>query len=132
MALDKCGVMINLQHCFPGSFVNRNGEFIAQEYANEYFNLGGCISLLDVRCKILEQLSRGACKAQPWNSGIRNKQHHRFMTEGINKALGTDFTQEDMMLIYDRLGNGVNRELTVQFVESGYDLKLLEREGGNA
>lgn len=128
MALDKWGVMINLQHCFPGSFVNRNGEFIAQPRANEYFNLGTCTSLLEVRCKILEQLSRGACKGQPYGKGYRNNQHHRFMLEGINRALGTDFSKEDMLLIYDRLGNGVNRPLAVEFVESGYDLQLLERE----
>lgn len=129
MALDKWGVMITLLPCFPGSFVNRNGEFIAHPRTNEYFNLGNCNSLLDVRCKILEQLSRGACKSQPYGKGYRNNQHHRFMTEGINRALGTDFSQEDLLLIYDRLGNGVNRELTVKFIESGYDLRLLEREG---
>ena len=40
--------------------------------------------------------------------------------------LGTNFTREEMELIYERLGNSCNRELTEKFVGSGYDMKLLE------
>lgn len=129
MAIDKWGIMRNLMYCFPDSFVNQQGEFIAHKYANAYFNLDACTSLLEVRCSILEYLSRAACKAQPYTKSAKNNQLHNFMCEGINRALGTDFTKDDMLLIYKRLGNGVNRGLTVEFVMSGYDMKLLEREG---
>jgi hypothetical protein len=48
--------------------------------------------------------------------------------DGINAYLGTSFTAEDMEQIYCRLGNAVNSELCVKFIESGYDMALLERE----
>lgn len=129
MAIDKWGIMRNLMYCFPNSFVNQQGEFIAHKFANAYFNLDTCNSLLEVRCKILEYLSRAACKSQPYTQAARNNQLHNFMREGINRALGTDFTKDDMRLIYQRLGNGVNRPLAEEFVNSGYDMKLLEPEG---
>ena len=48
--------------------------------------------------------------------------------DGINAYLGTNFTVEDMGIIYCKLGNAINSELCVKFIESGYDMKLLEKE----
>ena len=39
-------------------------------------------------------------------------------------------TQDDMYCIYDKLGNRVNHELTVKFIESGYDLSLVRPKRG--
>lgn len=47
------------------------------------------------------------------------------MLDGINDFLETDFTESDMEEIYQHLGNSINHEKTVQFVESGYDFKIL-------
>ena len=123
--MDRFEIMIELTKCFPGGFVNRIGEFIAHERANEYFNLGNCVSKHEVKCKVLEQFSRGAHKSQPYNTEKSNKKLHDFMLKGINDFLGTNFTEEDMAVIYQRLGNGINRRLTREFVDSGYDMKLL-------
>ena len=46
--------------------------------------------------------------------------------DGINKLLDTKFTPEDMEYIYTNLGNGINHELCMKFVKSGYDLKVIE------
>ena len=47
------------------------------------------------------------------------------LLEGYNKYLGTQFTQTDMYWIYDKLGNAANHELTLKFIESGYNLSLV-------
>ena len=113
--------------CFPGSFVNINNEFIAHKRANEYFLLDTCNSELDVKCKVLEWFSRGAYKTQPYKTECKNREFHEFMLNGINEFLGTDFTEEEMEVIYTYLGNGINREKTIWFIESGYDLSSLKR-----
>lgn len=117
-----------LEHAFPRSFISTNFEFIAHETANEYFRLEDCETELDVKCKVLEWLSRGAHKTCPFNSNLKNERFHNFMLNGINDFLGTDFTEEDIELIYDRLGNRVNHALTVEFVNSGYDMAVLKRK----
>ena len=90
-------IIYRLASAFNDSWINGALEFIAHTRANEYFRLEDCETELDVKCK------------------------------GINKFLGTDFTEEDIALIYDRLGNCVNHDLTVEFINSGYDMSLLER-----
>ena len=119
---------IKLMASFPKSFINQHGEFIAHERANEYFILKGCANDLDIKCKVLEWLSRGACKTEPYRTRKSNDAFHDFMLSGINKFLGTDFTQEDMYEIYTNLGNCVHHEKTIQFIESGYDFKTIGRE----
>ncbi|MDY7603054.1 hypothetical protein [Streptococcus suis] len=46
----------------------------------------------------------------------------------FNYYLGTLFSDEDMALIYQRLGNGINPELTYRFIDSGFDMKVLDDE----
>lgn len=45
--------------------------------------------------------------------------------DGINKLLDTKFTRDDMELIYTYLGNGIQHDLCLRFVTSGYDLEVL-------
>ena len=116
-----------LMNCFNNSFINQNGEFIAHRKANEYFILSSCETELDIKCKVLEWFSRSAYKGCPYNSSRSNKQFHKFMLDGINKFLETEFTEEDMIRIYVSLGNAVNHSLTIKFIESGYELSVLER-----
>lgn len=116
-----------LAKAFPNSFINTSLEFIAHERANEYFILEDCENEFDVKCKVLEWLSRGAYKTCPFNTNLENERFHNFMLNGINDFLGTDFTEEDIAVVYNRLGNRVNHELTEQFVNSCYDMSLLER-----
>lgn len=117
-----------LMNCFPNSFINHNGEFIAESKSNTYFILEDCKTELDVKCKVLEWISRSAYKTEPYASEKRNKEFHEFMLNGINQFLETDFSQDDMEQIYTYLGNAINHERTVAFVESGYDMELLRED----
>ena len=48
------------------------------------------------------------------------------MLNGINDFLGTRFSADDIEQIYTYLGNRVNHQRTVRFVESGYDMEVLK------
>lgn len=125
--MDKLKVGMELMKCFPNSYINAYGEFIASDLGNEYFILDNCKDELEVKCKMLEWLSRGAFKDEP-STPRKNKQLHEFMLTGINAYLGTSFTEEDMEKIYCPIGNECNRGLCIKFIESGYDMRLLESE----
>ena len=113
-----------LARAFPNSFINTALEFIAHKEANEYFRLEDCENEFDVKCKVLEWLSRGTHKTCPFNSNIKNERFHNFMLNGVNDFLGTDFTEDDMEIIYTYLGNRCNHERTVKFINSGYDMSI--------
>ena len=116
-----------LARAFPNSFINTALEFIAHKEANEYFRLEDCENEFDVRCKVLEWLSRGAYKTCPFHTNLKNERFHNFMLNGINDFLGTDFTQEDMQTIYAWIGCRCNHEKTVKFINSGYDMAVLKQ-----
>lgn len=118
----------DLLELFPNSFINEEQEFIAEPRTNLYFLLSNCNSLLDIKCKILEWFSRDAFKSRPFRSDLQNKEYQDNIREKINEFLGTDFTRDEMMDIYTMLGNNINRKLCIEFIESGYNMKLLEGE----
>lgn len=119
-------LILKLMNCFPNSFTNQSGEFVAHAETNQYFILENCESEQDVKCKILEWLSRAACKTEPFYSAKKNKKFQKFMLNGINRFLETNFTTDDMGLIYTKLGNACDHEKTVKFVESRYDMRVLQ------
>jgi hypothetical protein len=120
-------IVDSLLECFPTSFINDSEEFIAYPRTNLYFNLGNCETLLDVKCKILEWFSRDCHKAMPFRSHWRNDEYHKLILDRVNEFLGTDFTIEDMAIIYQKLGNAIRHSLTIKFVESDYDLRVLKQ-----
>lgn len=117
---------MKLLKSFPGSFINDNGEFITERSGVACFNLANCGSSGEIKCKVLEWCSRAASKSKPYKSNAMNKQLHGMMLNGINDFLDTDFSKEDMELIYTQLGNGCNRPLCEKFVMSGYDMEVLK------
>ncbi len=102
----------------PKSFVNSNFELIVEPKNNIYFRLEDVKTDLDLKCKVLAWLSRPSCKgvSDYWQKRIRAI---------INEFLVTEFTSDEMMEIYTYLGNDCNREKSIKFIESNYDLKLL-------
>ena len=125
-------IIMKLMNCFPGSVINQNGEFIAHIKTNQYFILHSCETELDVKCKALEWLSRAAHKGQPYRAEKRNKEYRKFMLDGINKFLDTDFSEDDIEQIYTYLGNACNHNKTIQFIESNYDMQfLIQRKKGD-
>lgn len=108
-------------HTFPKSFINRSNEIILEPRNNVYFRLEDIDTELDFKCKMFAWLSR------PISKGL-NKYWSSKVLSSFNSLLGTNFTKEEMYKIYDRLGNDVNRRLTIRFIESGYDMAILNRE----
>ena len=119
-------IVIDLLKSFPGSFLNQYGEFIAHREANECFQLSECKDDLEVKCKVLEWLSRASCKTEPYKNKKKNEKFNDFMLTGINKFLNTDFDKYSMRTIYQELGNQVNRELTIKFIKNNYDMAVLQ------
>ncbi|MBQ9700126.1 MAG: hypothetical protein IJV71_05825 [Lachnospiraceae bacterium] len=109
---------------FQGSFFNERDEFIAHRYSNTYFIFGNCETKEDVDCKVLEWLSRSASKGIPYNQEWRNKKFRQFMLNGINQYLNTNFSFEDMEIIYTYLGNACNHKRTLEFIKSGFDMSI--------
>lgn len=114
-----------LLKAFPNSFINVRNEFIAELRSNQYFLLGNCETPRDIECKVLEWLSRSACKGQPYSQEWRNRRYREFMRNGINNFLDTGFSEDEMMEIYTYLGNACNHSKTIKFIESGYDFSVL-------
>jgi len=102
----------------PKCFINEKNELIIEPTNNIYFRLEDVKNELDFKCKVLAWLSRPSCK------GLSKPQqtHIRII---VNEVLGTNFTKDDMCKIYTYLGNDCNRELSVTFIKSKYDLSLL-------
>ena len=125
----EVGTLKKLLSSFPHSFINQRLEFIAEPKKNQYFLLEHCDDTL-VRCKVLEYLSRSASFALPYKTEKRNAEYQDNLRHCINNFLGTEFSREDMELIYIVLGNAVRHSLTVEFVQSGYDMMLLKESRG--
>lgn len=143
--------IIKLQSIFEDSFINDELEFIAIHYiylqsiygeyttinnkrirvpkrgvfVNLYFLIDNIETKDEVKCKILEYFSRPAHKTM-YGSENTDNLIHQYILDCINQYLNTNFTEEDMNLIYTRLGNGIKRTLTLKFIESGYDLNILK------
>lgn len=117
-----------LMKCFPRSFINQEGEFIAHKDANQYFVLKNCKDELEVKCKVLEWFSRGAYETDPYRTKQKNDEFHKFMLDGINEFLGTDFDTMDIEQIYTYLGCACDHERTIVFIESGYVMSVLTSE----
>lgn len=109
----------NALYVFPKSFINKGNEIILEPRNNVYFRLEDIDTVLDFKCKMFAWLSRPIAKGlnKYWSPRVLNS---------FNSLLGTEFTKEQMLKIYDCLGNDVNRQLTIRFIESNYDLTLLE------
>lgn len=105
---------------FPKSFINKSEEIILEPKNNVYFRLEDVGNELDFQCKLLAWVSRPISKSL-------NKYWWPRVLKSFNEFLGTSFTRDEMLLIYDRLGNDVNRALSIKFIESNYDLELLVR-----
>lgn len=122
--------IFNVMKCFPNSYINRRGELILADKGNVYFTAKNCNTQKDIICKLLEWCSRPIAKGAPYRQEKRNKEWRESLLMGLNKYLATKFTQEDMYWIYDKLGNGVDHNLTLKFIASEYDLNLVYPEKG--
>lgn len=125
-AADMKEARAKLIECFPGSFINSRDEFIAHPRTNQYFLLNNCQTVEDIEAKALEYLSRPAFKTQPYSQEWRNRRFHEFMLAGVNAFLDTDFSEEDMELIYTYMGCGIKHGLTMAFIDHDMSMKWLK------
>lgn len=116
----------HLMHCFLGSFINCNNELIFHPKINYSFILDDCHNPIDVKAKVLMWFSRPCCKTVVYKREKQNDNFHKKMTAKLSEYLGVGLTVEQVRLIYQKLGNGVRKDLTYKFIDSGYDLKVLE------
>ena len=60
--------------------------------------------------------------------GKRNNEWRDQLISSLNRYLGTNFNQEEMYWVYDQLGNAVNHKLTLRFIRSDFNLKIIYQE----
>lgn len=118
----------HLMHCFPKSFINYNNELVLHPKINYSFLLDDCHNPRDVKAKVLMWFSRPCCKAVVYKSEKRNDKFYKEMTARLSEYLGVGLTVEQVMAIYQNLGNAVRKDLTYKFIDSGYDFKVLEED----
>lgn len=118
----------DLMNVFNKSFINHINELILIPKTNLYFSLHDVESEADLKYKVLEYCSRDAVKSMPYSSNRNNYIYQNNVRKNINIFLNTNFTREDMELIYQRLGNAIRHDLTVKFVMLNYDLNILRSE----
>ena len=106
-------------NAFPKAFINRWNEMIIYLIESTYFLLDNVNNELELECKVLEYCSREASKGM-------SKASKNYHFEGICKFFNRKFTQEEMDLIYTKLGNGINRKLCIKYIESSFDLEVLK------
>ena len=123
--MDKYEEMKKLMRCFPNSFINYQGEFIAHSFANIYFRFDVCETEEDVKFKILSWFSRAEFKSEPYRTKKKNDEFHEFMLKGINEYLQTEFSEEDMEDIYTYFGNECNAKQCRDFIRHGYNMYIL-------
>lgn len=114
-----------LLNSFPGAFIVRNMELIVNAKTNAYISLLNCKTVLDIKCKILERLSREASSSLHFTTEKKNNEYHQKLTDCINDYLGTDFSIDEMNDIYCYLGYGMNHEKTKEFILNDYNLSIL-------
>lgn len=120
--------IFNVMKCFPNSYINYNAEVILSDKGNVYFDSKVCYDKKDVVCMLLEWCSRPIAKGVVYSSDKRNREWQEGLLNHLNEYLDTQFSLEDMYYIYQELGNGVNRERTIEFIENGFDMNLIYDE----
>lgn len=119
-------IMQKLFAAFPEGFISSEYEFIADEKANIFFGLKNVETEKQLFKKVIHWFSRPAFKSEPFSSKKRNDLLHAKFLKAVNKILETNFSEEQISKIYTHLGNGVNEPLTEKFINSGFDISVLE------
>lgn len=104
---------------FPNAkLYGEQNELILIPKINLYFLTENVTNKLEFDCKMIEWLSRPAHKGMSiyWQS---------YILRGLNSYFKRTWSKEDMSQIYTKLGNSVNRALCIRFIESGFDMSIL-------
>lgn len=100
-------------------------DLILVRKTNLYLTIRYNMNVKDLKRAVLEWLSRSACKGGSYRYEKLNEKYQDEILDCINYILNTSSSHEDIDRIYTYLGNGVNHELALEFVQSGYNMKRL-------
>lgn len=114
-------VIKRLMSIWKDSFINNNFELILETRRNIYIGIDMFKTKKDIYINMLEWKSRPCIKGD-------NEEVLKNFRDKFNKFFNRNFTKEELEIIYQRLGNGVNRELAIKFYDSGYDMKILKNK----
>ena len=114
-----------LLNCFPESYINRNLEVILIPKTNTYFSLIGCGTKRDIITKVLMWCTRDIAEDRPYQQQKRNIDFYVDNRMRLEKYLGAGINVD---VIYQCLGNGINKELADKFIDSGFNMEILYSE----
>lgn len=121
--------VFELMKCFPDSRIVPCGEMVLDNKNMICLTVKGIETKDEIIYKLLEWGSRTVAKGCPYSSEKSNRQWRRSLLLGFNNYLKTNFTENDIWWVYDKLGNAINHDRTVGFVKSNYDMDWLMKEG---
>ena len=120
-------VLAQIIAAFGRSFINSNLELILIPKTCAYINLNKVYTEIDLKRLCLVATCRDCFKTQSYKYPSVNKKFHEDNLKSLNKALGTNFTKDDMEIIYHYFGNFINQDLATSFVISNYDMNIFKK-----
>lgn len=117
--------IIELIKSFPGCFITQENELIIHKKMNIFIMMDNIKTKRQLAANMLQWLSREASESYHYSGRKKNDKYRNFVLDGINHFLNTNFTQDDMRIIYCNLGGGANRDLAFKFIDSGYDFRII-------
>ena len=111
--------------CFPNSYINHNLELILIPKTNTYFKIEDCECHLDVKEKVIAWCTRAIAKGQPYANPNKYIVFRHHNLKNLNIYLHRNFTENDIGIIYKKLGNGINPELAKKFTRSRFNMEVL-------
>lgn len=131
MSEDIKNELMKIMEAFPESvikyFVYGGFELILDKKHIFYISLNNLQTSEELKRRFISSVSR-CYKTEPYQIHKKNIEYQKAMMKLFNKALGTNFTEKEIRIIYTKLGNGCNKELAYKLIESGYDLGVLKDE----
>jgi hypothetical protein len=106
---------------FPGAFIYKNDEIILDKKLNVYFRIDNIENADHFNYKILSCCSF-YCANNHFNPSSKTS---KYFNERINRWFKKKFSNKEMQIIYQKLGNQCNQKLGIEFIKSGCDLSLL-------
>lgn len=108
-----------LMDIFEDSFINRNFELILERRRNLYINFELVKTVKDLKMNMVQWKTRACIKGdydEVLNDTIKK----------YNKFFEKDFSLEELELIYELLGNGVNPDLCEKFIDNDLNIEILK------
>lgn len=107
-----------LMDIFEDSFINRNFELILEKRRNLYVNFELVKTVKDLKMNMIQWKSRACIKGDDEKILIKTRKK-------FNEFFKKDFSLEELELIYELLGNGVNPDLCEKFIDNDLNIEIL-------